>query len=165
MYRINCCNHRIIHYTNMKSYTDYQLLPPYILNRMSIDRLVPHLASRRAPRRMASPAPLQISLESFTSSTPLRWGRGTADWDTAASNRSTGNCLSKFNKRTGSKSSNWEIWARWGFPTVSSPFRSMTHDATPAALACFIKSIANSQFAVHFELLVCWWSHSTVAQS
>ena len=38
-----------------------------------------------------------------------------------ASNCSTGNRLSNFNKRISSKSSNWKIWARWGFPTVSSP--------------------------------------------
>ena len=42
------------------------------------------------------------------------------DWDTVASNCSTGNSLSNFDKRTSSKSSNREIWARWGFPTVSS---------------------------------------------
>ena len=51
----------------------------------------------------------------------IRGGEGTVDWDTIASNRSTGNRLSKFNQRISSKSSNWEIWAPWGFPTVSSP--------------------------------------------
>ena len=56
------------------------------------------------------------SLRSF-----LRGGRGTVDWDAVASNCSTGNCLSNFNKRTSSKSSNRQIWARRGFPTVSSP--------------------------------------------
>ena len=35
----------------------------------------------------------------------VRGGEGTADWDTAASNCSTGNCLSNFNRRTSSKSS------------------------------------------------------------
>ena len=34
---------------------------------------------------------------------------------------STGYCLPNFKKRISLKSSNWEIWARWGFPTVSSP--------------------------------------------
>ena len=33
--------------------------------------------------------------------------------DTVASNCSTGNCWSNFNKRISSK--NWELWARWGF--------------------------------------------------
>ena len=46
---------------------------------------------------------------------------GTVDWDTVASNCSTGNCLSTFNTRISSNNSNWEIWARWGFPTVSFP--------------------------------------------
>ena len=48
-------------------------------------------------------------------------GEGTADWDTAASNCSTGNRLSNVKKRISSKNSNREIRARWGFPTVSSP--------------------------------------------
>ena len=39
----------------------------------------------------------------------LRGGEYTADRDTVASNRSTGNCLSNFNKRISSKSSNREI--------------------------------------------------------
>ena len=42
---------------------------------------------------------------------PLRGGEGTVDWDTAASNCSTGSCLSNFNRRISSKSSNWKIWA------------------------------------------------------
>ena len=45
----------------------------------------------------------------------------TVDWDAVASNRSTRSCLSNLNKRISSKGSNCEIWARWGFPTVSSP--------------------------------------------
>ena len=48
-------------------------------------------------------------------------GEGTVDWDAVASNCSTGNCLPSFNSRRSSKSLNWKIWARWGFPTVSSP--------------------------------------------
>ena len=39
-------------------------------------------------------------------------GEGNVDWDTVASNCSTGSCLSNFNKIIISKSSNWEIWAR-----------------------------------------------------
>ena len=59
---------------------------------------------------------------------PVRGGEGTVDWDTVASHCSTGNCLSNFKKMMSSKcSSNWEVWARWGFPTVSSP-RSDTCD-------------------------------------
>ena len=41
-----------------------------------------------------------------------RGGEGTADWDTAASNCSTGNCVSDVIKRISSKSSNLQIWAR-----------------------------------------------------
>ena len=48
-------------------------------------------------------------------------GEGTADWDTVAPNCSTGNCLSTFKERISLKISNWEIWARWGLPTASSP--------------------------------------------
>ena len=51
----------------------------------------------------------------------LRGGQGTADRDTVASNCPIENCLSNSNKRISSKSSNWESWARWRFPTVSSP--------------------------------------------
>ena len=46
-------------------------------------------------------------------------GEGTVDWDTVASNCSTGNHASNFNKGTSSNSSNWELWARWGLPTVN----------------------------------------------
>ena len=53
--------------------------------------------------------------------TCLRGGEGTVDRDVVASNCSTGSCSSNVNKRINSKSSNWEIGARWGFPTVSSP--------------------------------------------
>ena len=72
-----------------------------------------------------------------------RGGEGTFDWDAAASNCSTGNCLFDSNKRISSKSSNWytfikkkKRWnrkariekfeARWGFPTVSSRLPSST---------------------------------------
>ena len=41
-----------------------------------------------------------------TTTADLREGEGTADWDTAASNRSTGNRLSNFNRRINSNSSN-----------------------------------------------------------
>ena len=52
----------------------------------------------------------------------LRRGEDTVDWDTVGSNCSTENCVSiDFNKRRNSKNSNWELWARWGFPTVLSP--------------------------------------------
>ena len=51
-------------------------------------------------------------------------GEGTVDWATVASNCSTWNCLSNFDKRIDSNSSNWKIWARWGFPTASSPLPS-----------------------------------------
>ena len=40
------------------------------------------------------------------------------------SNSSIENRLSKFDKRRSSKISHWEIWARWGFPTVSSSLAS-----------------------------------------
>ena len=55
-------------------------------------------------------------------------GEGTADRDTVASSCSTGNRLSKLSKRTSSKNYNWKLWARWGFPTVSSPI----------PIACFV---------------------------
>ena len=51
----------------------------------------------------------------------IRGEEGTADWDTVGLNRSTENCSSSFNARTSSKGCNWESWARWGFPTISSP--------------------------------------------
>ena len=51
----------------------------------------------------------------------LRGGEGTADWDAVAPNCSTENCLPNLNKRISSKNSNFIIWARWGFPTASSP--------------------------------------------
>ena len=63
----------------------------------------------------------------------LRGGEGTVDWDTAASNRLTGSCLSNFVKRISSKNSNWEIRARKariekseldeGFQPYHPPFR------------------------------------------
>ena len=46
--------------------------------------------------------------------------RGAVDWDTAASSRSTGSRLLTFDKRISSKSSSWELWARYGLPTASS---------------------------------------------
>ena len=49
-----------------------------------------------------------------------RW-EGTVDWDAVALNCSTGNWLSSFDKRISSKSSNREIRARRGLPTVSYP--------------------------------------------
>ena len=55
----------------------------------------------------------------------LRGGNDTVDWDNVGSNWSIGNCLSNFGKRYNSKRSLWEIEARWGFPTLSSPFRNM----------------------------------------
>ena len=51
----------------------------------------------------------------------LRGREGTVDWDAVASNRSTGSYLSNYNKRINSNNSTWCIWARRGFPTVSSP--------------------------------------------
>ena len=48
-------------------------------------------------------------------------GEGTVDWDTVASNRSTGSRLSSFNNRISSNNSNLTIWARWGLPNVSCP--------------------------------------------
>ena len=51
----------------------------------------------------------------------IKRGEGTVDWDTVASNCWAGSCWSNSNWRISSKSSNWEIWARCGFPTVSSP--------------------------------------------
>ena len=41
----------------------------------------------------------------------LGGGRGAVDWDTAASNRSTGNCLSNFKKGISSNNANFESWA------------------------------------------------------
>ena len=51
----------------------------------------------------------------------FRGGEDTADWDTVGSNRSIEDCLSNFDKGISSKSSNRQIWAPRGFPTVSSP--------------------------------------------
>ena len=61
----------------------------------------------------------------------LRGGEGTVDWDTVGSNCSIEKCLSNLNKRISSKSSNWQISARWGFPTVSSPLPKYTSDSPP----------------------------------
>ena len=65
----------------------------------------------------------------------LRGGEGTVDWDSAASNCSTGSCLHNFNKKISSKNSNWEIWARWGFQPYHPPFRHMRllRDVEPQA--------------------------------
>ena len=46
--------------------------------------------------------------------------------DPVASNCSTGNYLSNFNKRISSNNSNRSIWARWRLPTVSSPLPIVT---------------------------------------
>ena len=61
----------------------------------------------------------------------LRGGEVTVEWDTVASNCSTGNCFSNFNKRISWKSSNSEIWARRGFPTVSAPLPNYPRYAKP----------------------------------
>ena len=60
-----------------------------------------------------------------------RGGEGTADWDAVASDCSTGNSQSSFHKRISSKSSKWETWAQWGFPTVSSPLPKPAGEGTP----------------------------------
>ena len=52
---------------------------------------------------------------------PHEGGKGTFDWDTVASICTIGNPLSSFHSRISWKSSNREIWARRGFPTVSPP--------------------------------------------
>ena len=57
----------------------------------------------------------------------VKRGEGTVDWDAVSPNRSTGKCLSNLNKRISSKNSNLQIWARWGFPTVSSPLPNYKH--------------------------------------
>ena len=49
----------------------------------------------------------------------------TVERDTVASNCSTGSRLSNFNNRINSNNWNWDIWVRWGFPTVSSPDPSL----------------------------------------
>ena len=66
-----------------------------------------------------------------------------------ASNCSTGNCLSHFNKRIKleqlklrhliSKSSKLWIWARWGFPTVASPLPIVT-PASPKCQTCTMRA-------------------------
>ena len=63
----------------------------------------------------------------------LRGGEGVVDWDIVGSNCSIDNCLSNCNKRTSSKSSNWEIWARWGFQPNHPPFRSTTRSVCDAS--------------------------------
>ena len=73
-------------------------------------------ARRYHPRRSCKP-----SRVSESSLPLLRGGEGTVHWDTVAPNCSTGNSLSNFNNIISSRSSNWEIRARWGFPTVSPP--------------------------------------------
>ena len=68
--------------------------------------------------------------------TNIRGGEGTVDWDTVASNCSTGSSLPNFNKGMSSKSSNWDIWDRWGFPTASSLLpRMLTRGWPKTALA------------------------------
>ena len=55
-----------------------------------------------------------------------RGGEGTADWDTAASNRSTGNCLSNFKKRISSKKGRIEKFELdEGFRPYHPPFRAL----------------------------------------
>ena len=62
----------------------------------------------------------------------VRGGEGTVDWDTVGSNCSIENRLSNFKKRISSKRSNWQIWARWGLPTVSSPIlKPISQDPKP----------------------------------
>ena len=51
----------------------------------------------------------QLFLDTPWEGPNLKRGEGTVDWDTVASNCSTGNCLSNFNKRISSKSSNLYI--------------------------------------------------------
>ena len=78
-------------------------------------------ASRSAHPRVSHPRqpcmPAWLALPAI-----LRGGEDTVDWDAVGSNCSIENCLFTSNKRNNSNNSKWEIWARWGFPTVSSSF-------------------------------------------
>ena len=55
----------------------------------------------------------------------LRGGEGTVDWGAVGSNCSIENRLSSFKHIISSNNSSWQIWARWGFPTVSSHLQSL----------------------------------------
>ena len=62
-------------------------------------------------------------------------GEGAFDWDTVASSCSTGKFLSNFNKRETTITIPIElIWARWGFPTVSSPLLILFQKGFPRAM-------------------------------
>ena len=47
-------------------------------------------------------------------------GEDTVDWDAVGSNCSIENRFYDFDERISSNNSNWQIWARWGFPAISS---------------------------------------------
>ena len=79
--------------------------------------------AKQMPASEASPCCMPAPPLSHVRADPTLRGGGeaTVDWDTVASNCSTGNCLSNFNTRISSNSSNWGNWARWGIPIVASP--------------------------------------------
>ena len=83
-----------------------------------------------------------------------KMGEGTDDWDRVASNCSTGNCLPNCNKRINSNSSNWDIWARWGFPTVSSPLPTITLSLSHAHKAWTLVARSPSSNPMERGLLV-----------
>ena len=74
----------------------HQAAKSYMSQRTARQRSQPHTSQEAAP----------------TAFEILRGGEGTADWDSVASNRSTGSCFSNSNKIISSNNSNWEMRAR-----------------------------------------------------
>ena len=89
---------------------------PYHTVPHSGDFLLDHAPVPLAPRQCFSAV-----AGCFVQKPKLRGGESIVDWDTVASNRSTGNCLSNFSKRISSKSSNWTIWAPASSPLPRNP--------------------------------------------
>ena len=79
----------------------------------------------------------------------VKRGEGTVDWDTVASNGSAGNCLSNFNKRISSKSSNWKM-------------RSGLLDGQPPLLVDVAADLKRRPFIHSFTLrfISVWWESS-----
>ena len=91
----------------------------------------------------------------------LRGVEGIVDWNTIASNCSTGNCLYNLNKRISSKNSNWKCWYWWGFPTVSTPLPN--NNAPPRRLPgdrgqAFLRPM--SKRSCHNRYDHCWYCSS-----
>ena len=75
-----------------------------------------------------------------------------------ASNRSTGSRLLNFDKRTSSNNSNWEIWAQWGFPTLSSPLPNVSAYERCSTTSCDATCYTVMYYdATHHNILQHTW--------